>query len=200
MSFFCYEGPSHAVNESGKLDGLWTSGFASFSILLTVHHLTIFLSTKAFNAWLIGFYIFSILCFMPICICLNEFTPGSMMYHTTFSDVLSSPLYWLIVICGASWVCFPYYAYIRHTELKTHPNFSAQAQKSIVDSAGSFDRRSSGKRKYGSLRQSMTTRQSLPTKSGLLEKGDKYRSDPAEINDMGTPKSEGKLIRRHTVK
>ena len=112
MSFFAYEGPSTAVGESGKLDGLWTSGFASFSILISVHHVTIFMGTKSYTGWIVGSYIFSILCFMPLCVMLNEYTPGTMMYRTTFSDVLSSPLYWLIVLCGTVLVTAPYYAYL----------------------------------------------------------------------------------------
>ena len=124
ISFYAYEGPSHPVGASGKVDGLWAAGFASFSILIAVHHLNIFVSTKAFNAWLIGSYILSVLCFMPLCVLLNEYTPGTAMYQTTFSDVLSSPLYWLVVFCGTVLVCAPYYAYIRYNELHTFPEFS----------------------------------------------------------------------------
>ena len=110
ISFFAYDGPSHAVNKSGKLDGIWTAGFASFSILISVHHLNIFVSTRAFNWLLIASYIFSIFCFMPLTTMLNDYTPGTQMYHTTFSDVLSSPLYWLVLWCGTVAVCAPYYA------------------------------------------------------------------------------------------
>lgn len=112
------------MGSSGKLDGIWTAGFASFSILIAVHHMNIFMSTKAFNGWLIGFDIFSILCFMPLTTMLNEYTPSTEMYHTTFSDVLSSPLYWLVVINGTLLVCAPYYALIRYSELKWYPEFS----------------------------------------------------------------------------
>ena len=121
MSFFAYEGPSHAVGRSGKLDGLWTSGFASFSILISVHHLTIFMSTRAFNFLLICSYILSILCFMPLTIMLNEYTSGTEMYRTTFTDILSSPLYWLIVFCGTVAVSAPYYAMIRYADLVKYP-------------------------------------------------------------------------------
>ena len=124
MSFFSYEGPSHAVNESGKLDGLWTSGFGSFSILLAVHHVTIFTSTRAFNTWLVASYLLSILCFMPLVIVLNNMTPGTMMYETTFSDVLSTPLYWLTVFCGTCMVCLPYYAWLKRIDLVTYAEYS----------------------------------------------------------------------------
>lgn len=77
FSFFAYEGPSHAVGRSGRLDGLWTSGFASFSILISVHHLIIFMSTRAFNWLIVASYAFSIFCFMPLTVMLNEYTPGT---------------------------------------------------------------------------------------------------------------------------
>ena len=132
MSFFAYEGPSHAVDSSGKLDGIWTSGFGSFSILIAVHHLTIFMSTKAFNGWLIGFYIFSVLCFMPLTVMLNDYTAGTAMYHTTFSDVLSTPLYWLVVVVGTVAVCAPYYAYLRYQEVVQYPDHGSGEQKRIA--------------------------------------------------------------------
>lgn len=124
LSFYAFEGPSHAVGESGKVDGLWTSGFASFSILIAVHHVTIFMSTKAITWWLFGAYLFSILCFMPLTVMLNEYTPGTAMYRTTFSDVISSPLYWLVVFCGSVLVCLPYYAYMRYEELRWFSDYS----------------------------------------------------------------------------
>ena len=120
------------MNSSGKVDGLWTSGFASFTILLSVHHITIFVSTKAFNGWLIASYIFSILCFMPLTVLLNEYTPSTYMYRTTFTDVLSTPLYWLAVGCGTLMVCAPYLFMLRYSELKRHPEFSAASQAKIV--------------------------------------------------------------------
>ena len=136
LAFFSYEGPSHAVGHSGKVDGLWTSGFASFSILIAVHHMNIFVSTKAFNGWIIASYIFSILCFMPITTLLNEYTPSTYMYHTTFSDVLSSPLYWMTIICGTTLVCAPYLALIRYSELKWHQDFSEETQLKIRQGQG----------------------------------------------------------------
>ena len=132
MAFLGYEGPSTAVNKSGKLDGIWTSGFASFSILISVHHLTIFMGTKGFTGWIIGSYIFSIFCFMPLTVMLNEYTPGTMMYHTTFSDVLSTPLYWLIVFCGTVLVCAPYYALLKYDDLVRYPDFNSQTQRKIA--------------------------------------------------------------------
>lgn len=111
VSFFAYEGPSTAVGPDGKTDGLWAAGFASFTILIAVHHLTIFMSTRAFTSWMIGFYLFSVLCFIPISIMLNEYTdPSASMYMNTFKDVMPAPLYWLVVAVGTVLVCAPYYA------------------------------------------------------------------------------------------
>ena len=134
VSFFAYE--LNPVGPSGKLDGLWTAGFASFSTLIAVHHLNIFVSTKAFNGWIIASYIFSIFCFMPLTTVLNEYTQTTEMYHTTFSDVLSSPLYWLVVICGTLMVSMPYYALIRYSELKWYPDFSELSQAKICAGQG----------------------------------------------------------------
>ena len=133
VSFFAYEVNSTAVSSDGKTDGLWAAGFACFSILIVVHHLTIFMSTKAFTAWMFGFYFFSVLCFMPIAICLNEYTDSSAsMYMNTFSDVMTVPLYWLVLLVGTVLVCAPYYAYIRYHELKLFPQFSTESQGKIA--------------------------------------------------------------------
>ena len=158
FSFYAYEGPSHPVGESGKVDGLWTAGFASFSILICVHHMTIFMATKAFTAWLVGAYVFSILCFMPLCTLLNEYTPGTAMYRTTFTDVLSSPLYWLVIFCGSVAVCAPYYAIIRYEELKRFPYYGSGNQAMIAQQRVSSVRPEiREKDKFGSLREAQMT-------------------------------------------
>ena len=87
------------------------------------------MGTKGFTGWIIGSYIFSIFCFMPLTVMLNEYTPGTMMYHTTFSDVLSTPLYWLIVFCGSVLVCAPYYADLKYSDLVRYPDFSSATQQ-----------------------------------------------------------------------
>lgn len=69
---------------------------------------------------------------MPLTVMLNEYTPGTMMYHTTFSDVLSTPLYWLIVFCGSVLVCAPYYADLKYSDLVRYPDFSSATQQKIA--------------------------------------------------------------------
>lgn len=128
IAFFAYEAPSTAVSRDGRTDGLWAAGFASFTILIAVHHLTIFMSTKAFTTWMAGFYLLSVLCFIPISIALNEYTdPSASMYMNTFSDVIPAPLYWLVVTVGTVLVCAPYYARLRYHELHSFSQFSTQA-------------------------------------------------------------------------
>ena len=100
---------SQSVNEEGKTDGVWSAGFASFTILIVAHHIIIFVGTRNYTLILVLAYIFSLLCFMPITIFLNEYGEGSMMYRTTFSDVMSQPLYWLIVLVGVTAICMPYF-------------------------------------------------------------------------------------------
>ena len=133
ISFFAYAPPSSAVNSTGQTEGLWAAGFASFSILIAVHHLTIFMSTKAYTTWMIGFYIFSVLCFIPISICLNEFTDASAsMYMNTFSDVMTAPIYWFVVLLGTVLVCLPYYASLRYHELKKFSEFNPASQNKLA--------------------------------------------------------------------
>ena len=113
VSFHSYgllsNGDSGVVNSSGKIDGLWTAGFTSFTILLAAHHVIIFVSTRSYSVPLVLGYIFSVVCFMPITVLLNELVPSTMMYSTTFSDVLSQPLYWAVVLAGTTAICMPYF-------------------------------------------------------------------------------------------
>jgi hypothetical protein len=75
VGFFAYD---PAVVETGLMDGLWTQGFASFSILIICHHGIIFISTKSYS-WPIAIaYLFSLLCYFPITCCLMEYLPGTM--------------------------------------------------------------------------------------------------------------------------
>ena len=84
--------------------------------------MTIFMATKAFTTWMFSFYLFSVVCFLPITIVLNTYTDASAsMYMNTFTDVMTSPLYWLVVLSGSALVCMPYYANLRYHELKHYP-------------------------------------------------------------------------------
>ena len=109
ISFLTYGNFGGIANGDGKTDGIWTAGFASFTILILVHHIIIFISTKNYTYLIVLAYIFSLLCFMPISVLLNENTPGTMMYKITFSDILSTPLYWTIVIVGTTAIVMPYF-------------------------------------------------------------------------------------------
>ena len=97
------------ATQDGKTDGVWTAGFASFTILILVHHIIIFVSTRNYSVPIVLAYIFSLLCFMPITVLLNENTAGTMMYKVTFSDILSTPLYWTIVLVGTVAIVMPFY-------------------------------------------------------------------------------------------
>ena len=126
------------INQDGKTDGVWTAGFASFTILILVHHIIIFISTRNYTIYIAVAYIFSLLCFMPITILLNETTSGTMMYKTTFSDILSTPLYWTIVILGTTAIVIPFYFVKQYDELFRYPvmygNMSEEAIEAYSNS------------------------------------------------------------------
>ena len=48
------------------------------------------------------------------------------MYLTTFSDVLFTPIYGLVVLCGTVIIIAPFFAYIRYAEFIKHPKFSSE--------------------------------------------------------------------------
>jgi hypothetical protein len=83
---------------------------ASFTIVITVHHGMIAIGTRNFTWVTFLTYTFSYACFMPITMVMNEYIKGSNTYHTTFSDILGSPLYWLSTIAAISMVLLPIYA------------------------------------------------------------------------------------------
>lgn len=113
-------------NESGKMDGLWTSGFTAFTVLILVHHLIICAGTRHYS-WYIAFaYFFSILCFCPVTVLLNEKIPSTQMYHTTFSDIFTSPIYWMIVSVCSIAIVFPYYFFRKYFEVVKFPEFYTQ--------------------------------------------------------------------------
>ena len=108
IPFFCMNG---IVNSRGFTGGLWSSGLGAFTVVISVHHLMIFIGTRNYT-WVTFFtYAFSYACFMPITMLLNELTPGTSTYKTTFSDILGGTgLYWLSVIVVLGFTCLPLYA------------------------------------------------------------------------------------------
>ena len=123
---------SQAVNASGKTDGIWTAGFASFTILILAHHVIIFLGTRNYTVLLVLAYIFSLLCFMPLTVFLNVATAGAGMYRTTFSDVMSQPIYWMIVAVGVVAICMPYFFVKQFREYFKYPELYGHGEQELV--------------------------------------------------------------------
>lgn len=83
LTFFCFGFISYhltSVNSDGKVDGLSASGFTSFSSLLCVHHLILFIGTRGWTWILILGYVLSIICFMPLTVWLNDSSAGTYAY------------------------------------------------------------------------------------------------------------------------
>lgn len=118
ISFYSYN--TSAVTQTGLMDGLWTSGFAGFTILVIVHHAIIFIETRNYSVPLVIMYLFSVLCYFPLTCLLMEYTPGSM-YLTIFQNALQTPTFWLVIICGSALILAPYYAVRRYDEIVVRP-------------------------------------------------------------------------------
>uniref|UniRef100_A0A7S3FV57 P-type ATPase C-terminal domain-containing protein n=1 Tax=Strombidium rassoulzadegani TaxID=1082188 RepID=A0A7S3FV57_9SPIT len=98
------------VNSRGKTGGLWSSGLASFSVVIFTHHAMIFIGTRNYTYVTFTAYLFSLNCFIPITMLLNEYTKGTSTYRTTFSDILGgTALYWLSVLIVMAMTCLPLY-------------------------------------------------------------------------------------------
>lgn len=98
-----------AVMKNGKIDGMWTMGFTSFSILIFIHHINIFIGTRNWQWTTFVTYIFSLACFLPIAVVLNDIVdPSSVMYGTTFSEVFHMPNYWLAQVVACTLIVLPY--------------------------------------------------------------------------------------------
>jgi len=117
-SFYSYN--ISPVDSAGLMDGLWTSGFAGFTILLTCHHGIIFMETRNISVPIVLSYLLSVLCFMPLTCWLMDITPGTM-YRSVFEDALAAPTFYLVVVVGSSAILMPYYAIRRYDELVWRP-------------------------------------------------------------------------------
>ena len=111
MWFVPFFGMNGIVNSSGYTGSLWSSGFTSFTILITVHHGSVIIGTRNFTLPLVILYLFSYACFMPLTTVLCDLDPGAHTYRIIFADVMGgTPLYWLSVFLSVMAICLPIYA------------------------------------------------------------------------------------------
>lgn len=97
-------------NKHGFIGNIWGCGLGAFSVVIFTHHLVVAIGTRNFTLRLSLIYLFSIMCFMPLTIYLNDAVEGTSTYRTNFSDILGgTALYWLSVIFSCSIAVLPFY-------------------------------------------------------------------------------------------
>jgi hypothetical protein len=80
-----------ANGSSGRTDGLWASGFVSFTSMVIVHHVFMCLGLRNYTRFMSIIYIISFLLFFPLTVYFNDVIEGTQMYLTTFNDILREP-------------------------------------------------------------------------------------------------------------
>mmetsp|Transcript_32846 Transcript_32846/g.50198 ORF Transcript_32846/g.50198 Transcript_32846/m.50198 type:complete len:221 (+) Transcript_32846:2426-3088(+) len=101
---------SEAVNSSGKTLGMWAGGLVCLVCIVGTHHGMIAVGTRNFTWAVIVGYLFSFSCLF-ITMSLNEYTPGTSTYRSTFPDMLGGTwLFWLTTGVGISALVLPFAA------------------------------------------------------------------------------------------
>ena len=88
VPFYTYK---YALMPNGHTDGVYSAGFASFTALITIHHLHTGLQIRNWTWLVVIFFVVSILWFMPIAICRNNWAITAGMYQMTFTSTLREP-------------------------------------------------------------------------------------------------------------
>ena len=79
-------------------------------MVIFTHHLVVAIGTRNFTRRLAYIYVFSLFCFMPLTIYLNDAVEGTSTYRTNFSDILfGTVLYWFSVFIACSFAILPFY-------------------------------------------------------------------------------------------
>ena len=107
IPFYALDG---IIDAQGRTGGFWKSGVASFSILLAVHHGSIWIISRNYTVITVALGLFSIACFMPITLVLNDVDAGSRTYGVVFSELLPNSLFWLTQFVAVGAICLPIYA------------------------------------------------------------------------------------------
>mmetsp|Transcript_36705 Transcript_36705/g.56269 ORF Transcript_36705/g.56269 Transcript_36705/m.56269 type:complete len:96 (+) Transcript_36705:750-1037(+) len=79
-------------------------------VLISIHHIQICIGTRNYTWVTVATYIFSYMCFIPITMLMNELTPGTSTYKSTFTDILGGSLiFWFSVLISMTIICIPMY-------------------------------------------------------------------------------------------
>ena len=134
MFFIPFYAMNDIVNRDGKVGSLWESGITSFTILIMAHHGTVFIGTRNYTWPVVLVYIFSLSCFMPITLLLNEYDPGSNTYRTVFKEIMGdSPLFWFCSLLSTAAICLPIYAAKAYEMVLNSPEYyQLRGRKQLV--------------------------------------------------------------------
>ena len=130
MFYVPFYATTRIENNAGHVGGLWGAGYASFTILITAHHVMICNGTRNFSPWLVFAYVMSYLMFMPLVTVLNENMAGGATYKSIFPTVIGgTPLYWLSVFFAVTMICLPLYMLKAYEMVVNRPDFYHQPVK-----------------------------------------------------------------------
>ncbi len=92
----------------GKTDGFWVEGVMTFSTLIICHHFLVYLETRHFTKYMIGFHIVSILMYFPIMIFLDDAIEGPN-FNEYFMTYGKQPQMLFGLLLSCTLIVLPYY-------------------------------------------------------------------------------------------
>ncbi len=80
-----------SMHENGKTDGLWCSGYTSFTALIIINHITVAMQQRGFTIVNVTLTIVSFLLFMPCIVLLNNGLSTSINRGAMFNEYMRLP-------------------------------------------------------------------------------------------------------------
>jgi len=112
------------VATDGMTDGMWSSGFSVTTALIIVHHGVVFISTRNWTTYILGWYAFSLLLFFPFTVLLNNWIKQGGLQYTILTEITRQPLYYLNTILVIVFFLLIFYGWKAFYMLIGKPEFT----------------------------------------------------------------------------
>jgi len=112
-------------NEEGQLFGLFAYGVFSTICIVIVHHAQVGMYTRNWTWFQIAWFLLSV-AFCPITVWLNDNRKNAELYKSIYPNLLSAPLFWLMMLLASAMVFLPIYAFKQWTYLIKYPKYFAR--------------------------------------------------------------------------
>lgn len=96
------------INNNGMTGDLFTSGYASFAILINIYHIILLLGTRHFSGHIVASYVFSYVLYFAVTL-IDDLVPSTETYNDGLQMSAGSLITFLSVLLGTSMIGFPLY-------------------------------------------------------------------------------------------